>query len=308
MVSIINFVWFLAFGWVHTGGWLILALFFYATVIGEPIGRACLEFAKFLAFPFGKELIKETERKSKNDFEGRKKNVYIALNITWTILSFFLIFFYISLGIIACLLVFTIPLGITFFKMVRYLISPIGVRAVSSVQAKFTMQTLEKEKEKKAFIYKNMEEYFYKSDFFIKEKIPLLMEKIKNEHPLFPFNQDSCFTLEEKKELGIKNTRIKMPRETALFFTEKALKSDYPKEIIKNIYYLFFHIYSRAESIKSLKEAGAKKIKILPVGDGRDCKHSKTMKKVYPINEAPFLPCPECDADYCRCCFVAHGY
>ncbi len=43
--------------------WISMALLFYVTLIGIPIGRACIEFARFSVFPFGKEVVRETDVK-----------------------------------------------------------------------------------------------------------------------------------------------------------------------------------------------------------------------------------------------------
>jgi hypothetical protein len=51
-----------------------------------------------------------------------------------------------------------------------------------------------------------------------------------------------------------------------------------------------------------MKEMGLKKVK-----DERDCKAIKRFRKVWPIDEVPELPLPNCKADYCRCTYVAHN-
>ncbi len=56
-----NLIWFVLGGEVLGLFWLIIAGLFYLTIIGIPFGRACLEFAKLSAFPFGKEIIRDTE-------------------------------------------------------------------------------------------------------------------------------------------------------------------------------------------------------------------------------------------------------
>ena len=46
--------------------WLAIGVLFSITIVGIPIGRACFEFAKLSAFPYRKEIIRETELKGKS--------------------------------------------------------------------------------------------------------------------------------------------------------------------------------------------------------------------------------------------------
>jgi uncharacterized membrane protein YccF (DUF307 family) len=54
MTAIGNVIWFVLGGAILALFWLIIAGIFAITIIGLPIARACLEFAKSSAFPFGK--------------------------------------------------------------------------------------------------------------------------------------------------------------------------------------------------------------------------------------------------------------
>lgn len=55
---LLNLIWFIFGGEIVALLWLVLAALFSVTVVGIPIGKACLQFAKLSAFPFGNEIIR----------------------------------------------------------------------------------------------------------------------------------------------------------------------------------------------------------------------------------------------------------
>ena len=83
MSALGNLIWFIFGGEVLAAFWLLLAGLFYITIIGAPLGRACLEFAKLSAFPFGKEIVREKELNSIEDFPTWKKVINSVLNVLW---------------------------------------------------------------------------------------------------------------------------------------------------------------------------------------------------------------------------------
>lgn len=145
---------------------------------------------------------------------------------------------------------------------------------------------------------------YFKSDF-----LPILSEMIYSiTKPgctyTDPFNKNACLSLEEKKDLGL-NSRRKYSRELINGLTTKGLKAEDPNDLLKNIWFQNFHKISRKYELNRLKELGLKYVQILNCGDERDCKSVKHCKKRWPINEVPELPLPGCNADYCRCCYIA---
>jgi hypothetical protein len=153
-----------------------------------------------------------------------------------------------------------------------------------------------------------MGEYLLNSAFFKQDKIPEILKRIRDtdEYSNNIFSYDDCLSLEEKKSLGLE-TRRKYPREMLDFMTDLGLKHDDPQGIISNIYYQADHKIQRKKELDRLKAAGFKTVKIEDCGDQRDCKAIKRLKKVWPIDEVPELPLPNCKADYCRCTYIAHN-
>ena len=135
MSGIGNVIWFVAGGFVLALLWLILAGLFAITIVGIPIAKAFLEFAKLSAFPFGKEVIKETELKGKEHVHIVAKVVYIILNILWFPIGLVLTICYLVAGIVSFISIIGIPVGIVYVRMGKFLLFPIGSRVVSKKQA-----------------------------------------------------------------------------------------------------------------------------------------------------------------------------
>ena len=135
MAAIGNIIWFIFGGAIAALGWLCIALLFAITIIGLPIARACFEFAKLSAFPFGKEIIRDTELKGNDNVSSISKVISIILNIIWFPLGFIMTIVYIIAGIASFITIIGIPVGIVYVRMGKFLLFPIGARVVSKKQA-----------------------------------------------------------------------------------------------------------------------------------------------------------------------------
>jgi uncharacterized membrane protein YccF (DUF307 family) len=135
MASLGNVIWFVFGGAFLALFWLIIAGIFAITIIGLPIARACLEFAKLSAFPFGKEVIRETELKGTNNVSESAKTVYTVLNIVWLPIGLILTLVYFAYGILSFITIIGIPIGIVYVRMGQFLLFPVGARVVSKKQA-----------------------------------------------------------------------------------------------------------------------------------------------------------------------------
>lgn len=146
MATLGNIIWFIFGGAILALVWLILAVIFYITIIGAPLGRACLEFAKLSAFPFGKEIIRETELKGAKNVAGWKKVLYFILNALWFVVGLLLTIVYIILGVASFITIIGIPVGIVYVRMGKFLLFPIGCRVVTKKQAYASAAANEMEK------------------------------------------------------------------------------------------------------------------------------------------------------------------
>jgi len=135
MAAIGNVIWFILGGAFLGLFWLFIALIFAITIIGIPIAKVCLEFAKLSAFPFGKEVIRDTELKGENNVSGISKVISIILNIIWFPIGLIMTIVYLILGILSFITIIGIPVGIVYVRMGKFLLFPFGARVVSKKQA-----------------------------------------------------------------------------------------------------------------------------------------------------------------------------
>jgi uncharacterized membrane protein YccF (DUF307 family) len=114
--------------------------------VGIPISRACLEFAKLSAFPFGKEVIRDTELKGKDNVATAAKVISILLNIIWFPIGLILSIVYLISGILSFISIIGIPVGVVYVRMAAFVLFPIGARVVSKKQAYASAAANEMEK------------------------------------------------------------------------------------------------------------------------------------------------------------------
>ncbi len=149
-MGLFNVVWFLFFGWLSAFLVLILSGFMAITLIGFPIAKSLLQFAKLSAFPFGKEVIREKELKGKGSVSSVRKIRGIIANIIWFPLGLFLTIVYFLLGIIMILTIIGIPIGIVYVRMGKFILMPLGARVIFQKKQEFTSAVVnEMEKKEK---------------------------------------------------------------------------------------------------------------------------------------------------------------
>lgn len=149
MSVLFNVIWFIIIGWWSALCFFILSGVFAITIIGIPIAEALLQFAKLNAFPFGKEIIKETELKGKANVSTFRKVVGIILNIIWFPIGLCFTLIFIVAAILAFITIIGIPVGIVYIRMGQFLLFPIGAKVVSKKQAYASAVANELEKRNK---------------------------------------------------------------------------------------------------------------------------------------------------------------
>jgi uncharacterized membrane protein YccF (DUF307 family) len=135
MATFGNFLWFILGGAIWALFTLILAGIFAITIIGLPIARACLEFAKLAAFPFGKAVIRDTELYGKNNVSGASKVVSVILNIIWFPIGLIMALAYFALAVSCFVTIIGIPFGIAYVRLGKFIFLPMGARVVSKEDA-----------------------------------------------------------------------------------------------------------------------------------------------------------------------------
>jgi hypothetical protein len=148
------------------------------------------------------------------------------------------------------------------------------------------------------------------SGFFRIEAIPELLSKLRGGSEPFArvntkiaFEDDEFLSVEEKRVLGL-NTRMKYSKAFIGYFDPECLKTIEPKSVLENMHLSAFHRVARKRDLLEFRELGfVKQVRIVPVGDARDCGKIKRFRKIHDINQVPELPLPGCTAPYCRCMY-----
>ncbi len=131
IATIANIIWFIFGGFLLGLSWYIVGFFFYLTIIGIPIGRACFEFGKLSMFPYGKKIVRETVVKGYENVSGIKKLFHVIINLIWLPFGIVYTLSYLVLGILSYITIIGIPIGIVYVRMGKFLLFPIGARVVS---------------------------------------------------------------------------------------------------------------------------------------------------------------------------------
>jgi len=134
-MGVFNIIWFIFFGWWQAAIMLLFAGVFAITIIGFPLAKSLLQFAKLSAFPFGKEVIRETELKGSENVSSIRRIGGIIINILWFPIGIILSIIYILTGILAFITIIGIPIGIVYVRMGKFIITPIGAKVVTKKEA-----------------------------------------------------------------------------------------------------------------------------------------------------------------------------
>lgn len=148
-MGLFNLIWFVFFGWWQALTCLLLSLFFAITIVGIPIAKSLLQFAKLPAFPFGKEIIKETELKGTDNVSEIRKIFGIIVNIIWLPVGAMMAIMYVISGIVSFITIIDIPAGVVYIRSAKFVLWPIGAKCVSKKQAYATAVANEIEKRNK---------------------------------------------------------------------------------------------------------------------------------------------------------------
>lgn len=125
MRFILNVVWLVFGGLVMAIGYALAALVMFILIITIPFGVAALRMAGFCLWPFGRTIV-------------RKPTAGVAStigNVIWFILAgWWLAIFHLVTGIVQCLTIIGIPLGIANFKLIPISLTPLGRDIVATDQ------------------------------------------------------------------------------------------------------------------------------------------------------------------------------
>lgn len=119
MKLIANIIWFI-FGGLWLGlSWAFLGVLLCITIIGIPFGKQCFKAAKLTFAPFGKRVNVHFDK-------------HPVANVLWAVFfGWEMALGYLASGVICCITIIGIPLGLQSFKLMKLAFLPFGA-SVSS--------------------------------------------------------------------------------------------------------------------------------------------------------------------------------
>ncbi|BET40119.1 MULTISPECIES: YccF domain-containing protein [Atlantibacter] len=136
MRTVLNILNFVLGGFATTLSWLLATVLSIIFIFTLPLTRSCWEITKLSLVPYGNEAIHvdELEPQSRNALLNTGGTL---LNILWLVLfGWWLCIMHITAGIVQCLSIIGIPVGIANFKIAAIALWPVGRRVVSVEMAR----------------------------------------------------------------------------------------------------------------------------------------------------------------------------
>jgi uncharacterized membrane protein YccF (DUF307 family) len=123
MRLLLNIIWFVLAGLWMAIGYAFAALICFVLIITIPFGIAALRIAVFALWPFGKTVVRR-------DDAGIASGVG---NVIWFILcGWWLALAHLISGVLLCLTIIGIPLGLANFKLIPVSLMPLGREIVDA--------------------------------------------------------------------------------------------------------------------------------------------------------------------------------
>jgi uncharacterized membrane protein YccF (DUF307 family) len=127
MRIVLNIIWFLLAGLWIAIGYALAALICFILIITIPFGLASLRIARFALWPFGKVVLKRSDA-------GIASGIG---NVIWFLLcGWWLAIAHLVSGVLLCLTIIGIPLGLGDFKMIPVSLLPLGREVVGVDEAR----------------------------------------------------------------------------------------------------------------------------------------------------------------------------
>ena len=123
MRLILNLIWVVLCGWWMAILYVLFGIIAAIFIITIPFTIACFRIASYVIWPFGRSI----------EMRRTAGVASVIGNIIWIILfGWELALGHLTAGIILCITIIGIPLGLANFKLIPISLIPLGVRIVSS--------------------------------------------------------------------------------------------------------------------------------------------------------------------------------
>ena len=122
MRVLLNIIWLILAGIWMAIGYVIAGVLLCITIIGIPFGVQSFKLSGYALWPFGRALVLR---------QNRSKGLSVIGNILWFILAgWWLALGHLFTGILLCITIIGIPLGVASFKMAGAALVPFGKEVV----------------------------------------------------------------------------------------------------------------------------------------------------------------------------------
>jgi uncharacterized membrane protein YccF (DUF307 family) len=120
--AVLNIIWLVLAGVWLAIGYVIAAALIAITIIGIPFSVQAIKLAGYALWPFGRTLVPAATR---------RKGLSAIANVLWFILAgWWLALAHLFTGILLCITIIGIPLGVASFKMAGAALVPFGKEVV----------------------------------------------------------------------------------------------------------------------------------------------------------------------------------
>lgn len=127
MRLLLNLIWLVFGGLVMALGYAVVALIMFVLIITIPFGIASARIALFCLWPFGRTLVRRPDAGAGS----------LIGNIVWLVLAgWWLALGHLITGVLMCLTIIGIPLGLANFKLIPVSLTPFGRDIVDIDQAR----------------------------------------------------------------------------------------------------------------------------------------------------------------------------
>jgi uncharacterized membrane protein YccF (DUF307 family) len=127
MKVLLNLIWLVFGGLVMAFGYAVAALVMFLLIVTIPFGIAAARIALFCLWPFGRTLVRRP---------GAGAGALVG-NVIWFVLAgWWLALGHLVTGVLMCLTVIGLPLGLANFKLIPVSLTPFGREIVDVAQAR----------------------------------------------------------------------------------------------------------------------------------------------------------------------------
>lgn len=121
MRTVLNIVWLVLSGLWLALGYVLVGVLLCILIITIPFGIACFRLAAFVLWPFGRAVVRRPDAGAPS----------AVANVIWFVLAgIWMALAHVVLGVLLCITIVGIPLGLGNFKLAAVALAPLGKEIV----------------------------------------------------------------------------------------------------------------------------------------------------------------------------------